>query len=251
MQERIERFNTYDVFADIYDRFWGDRCLAMLPAIEMFVLQKAPKDGKIIDICCGTGQMASQLLTKGYSVTGVDGSAEMISLARNRASQAEFVISDIRNFTVSEQHDGAISLLDSLNHILSVDDLIKVFNQVNKALKPGAPFFFDLRMEEGFQFYWGGDDHEELPNIIEDDLVFVPSSSYDQKTKMGHSHCAIFRRQDNWERYDLKVDERYFSVEEIQTALTHAGFSLVQTLRAKEDLRMDVEGRSLFFCIKD
>ncbi|MCW8876600.1 MAG: class I SAM-dependent methyltransferase [Kangiellaceae bacterium] len=250
MSEKSERFNTYDVFADIYDRFWGERCLAMLPAIEMFVLSKVSEQGKILDLCCGTGQMAASLLHKGYSVTGIDGSAEMISLAKNRAAEAEFIVSDIRDFSVTEQHDGAVSLLDSLNHIMSLDSLIKVFSNVNCALKPGAPFFFDLRMEEGFRYYWGGEDHEELPNIIEEDLVFVPKSSYDQKNRIGHSHCAIFRRQDNWQRYDLKVDERYYSSEEIKAALTQTGFSLVQSLRAKEDLKMDVVGRSLFFCVK-
>ena len=98
MQE--ERYSAYDAFAALYDQRWGHLAGKLLPDIEECVLCHIPKGARLLDLCCGTGNLAALLSERGYAVTGVDGSKEMLAFARKNAPNAEFVAADARSFGV-------------------------------------------------------------------------------------------------------------------------------------------------------
>src|SRR4051794_17975661 len=53
------------------------------------LLSRVPKTGSVLDIACGTGRFTAVLLNRGYQVTGVDVSPEMLAVARRQfGSQA-------------------------------------------------------------------------------------------------------------------------------------------------------------------
>ena len=59
------RFADYDPFAWVYNRQWGPEfSRRVLPVIEELVLSKLPGEARILDLACGTGQLA-QMLAEG------------------------------------------------------------------------------------------------------------------------------------------------------------------------------------------
>jgi len=75
------RYAEYDPFAWIYNRHWGPVAIQrFLPIVEKLVLPHLPTGAHILDLCCGTGQLSHALAERGYQVTGIDGSENMIRL---------------------------------------------------------------------------------------------------------------------------------------------------------------------------
>ncbi len=93
------RYSDYDPFAWVYNKHWGDSFTGpSLHAMENLVLAYLPDKARILDLCCGTGQLAQILLAHGYQVTGLDGSDEMLKFARENAPAGEFIMDDARSF---------------------------------------------------------------------------------------------------------------------------------------------------------
>jgi SAM-dependent methyltransferase len=219
-------YSSYDPFAWIYNKHWGNSFLpVVLPILDNLVLSKLPKNARILDLCCGTGQMARQLTNLGYRVTGVDGSPEMLGYARENAPGVEFLQADARSFTLPRKYPAVISVFDSLNHIMSTKELKSVFVHTYAALRSGGLFMFDLNTEAGYLFEWNGDF-----SIIEDDHVCVVRNTYNHLSGTADFDATIFRLQaGSWYRNDLVLYQKYHPAAKVKTALKSAGFTDIET----------------------
>src|SRR5262245_42357285 len=128
-------FSDYDRFAWFYNRYWGDEFSR--PALSIFnilLFPHLPPGCRVLDLCCGTGQIAAGLVARGYRVTGLDGSEAMLKFARENAPEGEFIRSDARSFALPKIFHGVISAFDSLNHLMKSEELIAVFRNVHEVL---------------------------------------------------------------------------------------------------------------------
>ena len=219
-------YSSYDPFAWIYNRHWGNTFLpVVLPILDNLVLTKLPENARILDLCCGTGQMAHQLTTLGYRVTGIDGSLEMLGYARENAPGVEFLQADARSYQLPHKYHAAISVFDSLNHIMSTHELASVFRSTYDSLRSGGLFMFDLNTEAGYIYEWNGDF-----SIIEDDHVCVVRNTYNQKTRTADFDATIFRLKDNsWYRHDVVLYQKCHAATAVKSALKSAGFMDIET----------------------
>ena len=105
----------------------------------------------ILELGCGTGLHAFHLGEKGYSITGVDQSKDMVSLAQERlkalpnsiSNLINFNIGDIRNYSINESYDVVLSLFHVISYQVTNNDLSQAFNTVSNHLKSGGIFIFD------------------------------------------------------------------------------------------------------------
>ena len=55
----MERYSAYDRFARIYNQHWGgDFSQRALPILDKLLLSQLPAGARLIDVGCGTGQLA-------------------------------------------------------------------------------------------------------------------------------------------------------------------------------------------------
>lgn len=235
------RYNDYDSFAWVYNKHWGSFSRGIIPVLEKVLLPHIPPKSNILDVCCGTGFLAHILMAQGYNITGIDGSGEMIKFARKNAPDANFIVEDAKKFTLPTHFNAAISLFDSLNHVMELEGLELVFKNIFSVLCPGGLFVFDLNMEEGFKKRWEG-----AFNIVEDDHVCAIRSSYDTDKRIGKFDITILRFIDQWNRYDITLLQKCYSEEDIILAMKRAGFENIQTLDAIADLGRKDVGRTFF-----
>src|SRR5690606_19121483 len=105
-----------------YDRiaqWWHDQHVNSGYGVKQLekALTFARPEGKALDVGCGAGGRFIRLLeAKGYSITGLDVSAEMIRLARQNHPQHSFINQDICSWESDESFD-LIVAWDSLFHL--------------------------------------------------------------------------------------------------------------------------------------
>ncbi|HEX7176572.1 MAG TPA: methyltransferase domain-containing protein [Pyrinomonadaceae bacterium] len=215
----------YDPFAWFYDEYWcrgvtGD----FLHALERLLLPRLAARARLLDLCCGTGRIAANLTARGFSVTGLDISAEMLSYARRNAPAAEFVAADARAFSLPPTFHAAISTFDSINHILSLGELAAAFRNVRRSLVGGGVFFFDVNLEMGFREHW-----REHYSAIEAERVCLVKGYYDAAARLGRYDFTLFRQLNGcWHRSDFSISERCYTKAELRDSLGRAGFSRIK-----------------------
>lgn len=245
----MERYTSYDAFAWYYHRDWGAEFHAeALGALRKLAFSRLPPDARVLDLCCGTGDLTRSLVAHGYRVTGLDGSEQMLRFARQNVPETEFILGDARDFLLEPVFDAALSTYDSLNHILTFPELLAAFQNVYRALRPGGFFVFDLNMEEKFRTLWCGS-HP----LVEDQAVSVTRAQYDPAQKIGRVDITVFRLEEQrWERCDVCVFEKCYSEEEVRAGLAQAGFCGIRAYDAQKlGMQSDIGlGRAFFFALK-
>ena len=111
------RYSDYDRFASFYDSHFGQFAPRVAPIVDRLMLQVVPDAVRVLDLCCGTGQLARKLVRRGYDVTGVDGSQEMLRFAERNAPGAAFMLEDARRLDLGSTFCAVVSTFDSINHI--------------------------------------------------------------------------------------------------------------------------------------
>jgi SAM-dependent methyltransferase len=237
--------DAYDPFALIYNREMAeDFCQRAWPIVERLLLARVPKHSRLLDLCCGSGQMARELSQRDYRVTGLDGSEAMIAIAQQNAPHADFILADARSFSTAPTFDGVISTYNSLAHAATLDELTSILRNARAALRPNGTLLFDLSMEEAYTSKWYGsfgDAHA--------DSAWIVRPAYDRDSRTATNAITVFRRNGNntWQRNDFTIHQRCFSEAEIRSALAHAGFTNVSSYDAERDLSMTAEFGRRFF----
>ncbi len=240
-----ERYRSYNPLAWFYDRYWGAHYHRMiLPVVGRLLLSALPRGSRIFDLCCGTGHLAAELASRGYAVTGLDGSEEMLAYARRKVPGGEFLAADARSFQLPPIHQAAVSTFESMNHILNLEELAQVFQNVIHTLEPGASFLFDLLTERAYSALW-----HKSSAIVEEDNVCILRGGYEAARKVGRSDITLFRLEGSWKRSDVTIYERCHSLEEVRSALENSGFSKTTLYDCEKDLGLagDLAGGRVFF----
>ena len=136
--------NSYKTFAKFYDELTDNVDYKVRSDyISNFFSRYSNGGNKVLDLACGTGTMTALLCEKGYDVTGIDLSCDMLSVACSKCD-ARFICADISDFDINEKFDYCICLLDSINHLNGVDDVNACFNCVYDSLNEDGLFIFDV-----------------------------------------------------------------------------------------------------------
>lgn len=193
--------------------------------LDRLLITAVPPPASLLDVCCGAGTIARYLVDKGYRVTGIDASHEMLAHASADVPEAHFQLADVRDFHLDTQHDGALSTFDSLNHMLTLEDLRQAFTQIGAALKPGAPFVFDMSLEEAYKTEW-----KQTCNIINDNEACIIRGQYDETTRIGATQITRFHATgQTWGRTDVEWHTRCYAPQEVAELLRQSGFGKITT----------------------
>ena len=138
----------YDVdLAYIHDTGYGNFARNSAPGVLKIISQCADASRRVVDLGCGSGIWARALVDAGYEVVGVDVSAPMIEIARQRVPQAAFHVGSFVDFAIPQCR--AITALGEVFNYLfdpsnSLATLRRVCQRVFEALIPGGVLIFDI-----------------------------------------------------------------------------------------------------------
>jgi SAM-dependent methyltransferase len=139
----------FDRYASFYDALYAEKDYEAECDFLVRVLgERGVGEGAtILDLGSGTGNHDIPLARRGFEVTGVDRSAEMIALAREKAAKAgvavDFIVGDVRDVSIGRTFDAVVSLFAVVCYQLTNDDLLHMFGNVRRHLESGGIFVFD------------------------------------------------------------------------------------------------------------
>ena len=131
--------------AYIHDVGHADFALEVAPGILEILRQSRILEGLVVDLGCGSGLWARELVDAGYRVLGIDISAAMVEISRRRAPEAEFRVGSF--FDADIPPCAAVTAISEvLNYLFDEEagGLRPLFRHVYEALVPGGVFVFDV-----------------------------------------------------------------------------------------------------------
>ncbi len=209
-----DRFNAadYDGFCDFYEAMF---------ARYGKVSHGEAKEHLLLDLACGTGSVALRMARRGYDVIGIDLSPDMLSLAGEQARRQKqsvlFLQQDMRSFELYGTVDAALCCLDSLNYLLTTEDLARTFAQVHNYLDPNGLWIFDLRTPAYLEALGERDFVSEA-----DGVVFQWQNRYHKKSKICDFDISFFVEE---------TDGRYRRLCETQREKAHAHRTVCRLLQ--------------------
>jgi SAM-dependent methyltransferase len=144
---------VFDAYARYYDLLYQQKDYAQEAAFVAAALRRyIPACARVLDLGCGTGRHAAHLAEFGFSVTGVDRSAEMLAvanahradLASHISAQLNFVEGDARGIRLGEQFDAVVALFHVVSYQRTDKDVAELLATAHAHLKPGGVFVFDV-----------------------------------------------------------------------------------------------------------
>lgn len=185
----------------------------------------------VLDLCCGTGSMTAELDRRGYDMTGVDLSPEMLDIAREKAAALGrernilFLCQDMCDFELYGTVQAVVSCLDSLNHLDTEGDLDRVFSLVQNYLENGGIFCFDMNSEYKFENVYSDNAY-----VLEDEGIYCGwQNAYDRESRICEFYTSIFTENEDgtYERYDDYEREYCFTRECVERLLEKNGFEII------------------------
>ncbi len=218
---------AYEVVSEIYDGLMEDvDYLKWCNFMETLFLEKTPDIHHILELGCGSGIMTRHLLEKGYEVVGTDCSEEMLLLAQEKLQKfGKNIIlmeQDIRDldFEIYEI-DCILSSNDTFNYILEENELRKLFAYLNKRLKAGGSFVFDISSEYKLSQILGNNVFGESF----EDMAYLWENDYEPETKLLDMKITLFEQEGNlYTRHEEKQTQRAYRSEQIITLLQESGY---------------------------
>ena len=222
--------NGYGSFAAFYDALTEDVDYA---AWADYLLAAFTRHGgcadTVLDLCCGSGSLSLELAQRGCDVIGVDGSADMLAVAREKAAEEErdilFLCQDIRQLDLYGTVDGAVCMLDSLSHILHTEDLREIFRRLGLFIAPDGLLVFDVNTPYKHAHILG----DNAFVYEQDEFVCTWRNRYLPATHEVEMNLDFFLEEEDgtYTRHTDTVRERAYSLQTWKNLLTEAGFDLL------------------------
>jgi len=142
------------VYAEEYDLFYEDKDYeAECDMVEeIFGRHAGGQVNTILDLGCGTGNHAIPLAHRGYKVTGVDRSSEMIKHAKAKLQsqtsrpqfQPQFLEGDVCSLKLDRQFDAVLMMFAVLGYQITNEDVLAALRTVHSHLRPWGLFLCDV-----------------------------------------------------------------------------------------------------------
>jgi SAM-dependent methyltransferase len=247
---------AYAALAPAYDEAgFANYAGYITPEILTFLQQNGWLGRRILDLGCGTGQSTAALAERGFNVTGVDQSAEMLGVARMRVQGTGYLADTMQDNILTMDYLGSQDLVlcigNVVNDFRNLREVETLFRKAFAALEPDRRFVFDMLTLRGLATYLTG---EKILDIS-DRLYITAQGTFTYDTMSLRQTITLFHRgkDEAWQRTNAYLTLHSFPVERLTKLLETIGFKVFGafTTHFEEfDLYNDTEGRTIVIAEK-
>ena len=167
-----------DTFAELEMREWSTASVAeayaqnFSRAADMVVPHLVEAAGvcpnaKVLDLCCGHGNVTAGLIAAGARVTGLDFSTAMLAMARQAVPEAEFIEGDAMALPFADGAFDAVTIGFGMPH---VPDPPNVIREARRVLRSGGRLAFSVwcgsDVDSALGYVFGAIEAHGRPDIV-------------------------------------------------------------------------------------
>lgn len=223
----------YDLIAPVYDKINSEiDYSAWADFIEKIIKNEYKSKAELVlDLGCGTGKMTLELAARGYDMTALDYSSEMLNVARELAEEKGmdknilFLMQDMTDFELYGTVDVTISCLDSINHLTKTSELDRCMSLVHNYLMPDGLFIFDVNGRRKFESVYAQNSYA----MEEEGAFCIWQNDYNEKTRLCDFYITLFSERDDgaYERQDETQRERMYTLAYLKKVLIKNKFEFI------------------------
>ena len=252
----------YEQLANFYDKYTSDlnnerKCKFIMKCFEKYgnkgiAMLASGKEASglsdgtdienstlVIDVGCGTGLLTLMLSEKGFDMTGLDVSYEMLERARENESKLGtghkeegtghvlWLCQDMTKMDMFGSYAAMIGTTDCVNHLTGEKKADSFLKRSINFVDPGGILIFDFLTPEYFEKI----DRAGIMVDETDTGTCIWSGKYNAKTKMIRYDVTCYDEigEGLYERYDDVVKERAYTNNEMIEKVTGAGYTIMGT----------------------
>ena len=231
---------SYEVLSDYYDMFMSDDYYDdYIDFINQHITFKS-----VLELGCGTGEMAIRFALQGKDVLATDLSSEMLEVVYDKSFRqfpVRLACMDMCDFDIDDAFDAVMILTDGINYIIDEADILKVFKNSYKALHEDGVLLFDIN-----SLYKCNEILNDYYEIIdEDDFHFEWHSTTDGNGLVTHDVTIA----DDGETFHEQHIQRTLSNDVYHQLLKSAGFDRIEMYSDFDEYKDECE-RIIYICRK-
>lgn len=239
--------DAYTDFARVYDTFMDETpyrewCAFLVDILKEFGIERE----LVLELGCGTGSLTELLADAGFDMIGVDNSEEMLNIAMEKRERADretdilYLCQDMREFELYGTVKAVVSVCDSLNYLLTEEDLLTTFRLVNNYLDPHGIFIFDFNTVYKYEEVIGDTTIAEN----REECSFIWENFYHEEEQINEYDLTIFVKEESemFRRFTETHYQRGYTLEQMIKLVEAAGLEFVRALDA--DMKGEVGAES-------
>ncbi len=239
--------NAYENFSTIYDQLMQDVDYeGWCDHLEQTFLRMGVSPRLILELGCGTGNLTTLLAKRGYSMIGLDCSADMLTIAAEKSEGLDilYVLQDMTDFELYGTVDAVVCSLDGLNYLVEPGALERCFSLVSLFLNPGGVFLFDLNTQYKMERVLAPQTF-----LYDDGTVFYTwQSIWDGETRECEYDLTFFVREGElYRRFEETHLQKAYEPDQVKSALQSAGLELFGAYHELSDLPPTIETERIFY----
>lgn len=245
---------SYNHFSYVYDKFmdnipykeWCTYLTGLFHRHHIF-------NGRLVELGCGTATLSLLMEQQGFHITGIDNSPDMLTMASEKLhydSHITLLLQNMCDLELNETYDGFFCVCDSLNYLLSPEDILCTFQGVKTYLKPNGVFIFDLKTIHFYKDVLGDQTFCEHQS----DCSYTWENNFFEEDNVNQYDLTIFVRKDNsnlYAKYNEVHHQRGYHLEEIIDLLSLAGLEYVTAYDAFTDHPPTVDSERIYIIARN
>lgn len=198
---------------------------------------------RVLDMPCGTGRHSLAFARLGYTVTGVDRTADYVAEARHTAADegldATFVVADMRHFRQENAFDLAVNLYTSFGYFIDPAEDVAVLRNFHASLRPGGVLVLEMVGKEVLARIFRAREWLELA----DGTLFLQERQIAEDWTWLEGRWVLIAPDGR--RREQFFEHRIYGASDLKRALKEAGFATVAIYGGLEGLAYDEEALRL------
>lgn len=217
MRDKTSNNRVYRYFAKYYDEFTNLKVFAAYK----FIIGKI-RGLRVLDLGCGTGTLLKYYSAKNGTY-GIDGSPEMIKIAKTKDKKTYYSVGVIKNFKINKKFDIITCTFDTINHLSTLKEWGQLFKAVNAHLANDGIFIFDFNTIKGLDHYSSqtifkkiGKDYFIMRVKAEGQIYFWTINGFIKNSVGLFKHKEFIIKERTYpNKLIIKKVKKYFSIENI------------------------------------
>ena len=221
----------WNVYARYYDWEFDLVCTDQRKDVNLWLKLAERFGDPILELCCGSGRITIPLLRKGFTITAVDNSPQMLQILQKKAgNKVETVLSEMISFQLKKKFKFVFISYSSFQQLLTQKEQLQCLQRINEHLENGGVLAMDIN-----------------PYICDEPDILGKTHHYTAEFPPGNSTVTMYtshridriNQVKHWEDTYLEIDkagsERTFvnhislkecSIESIKKLLGKCGFEI-------------------------